>query len=158
MKAARDKGVNVHSETCPQYLLLDEEVFKKENGHLYATCPQLRKQKDIDRLWKGIQQETVQVIGTDTCTFDTKQKAMWEGDFRKIPYGMPGVETMLPLMYHYGVAEKKISIKRFVQLCSTNPAKLFGMFPEKGTIAVGSDADIVILDPDKERTISYKGL
>ena len=156
IKAARERGANVLSETCPQYLLLDDELFKGENGHLYATCPQLRKPADQERLWKGLQEDTVQVIGTDTCTFDTKQKAMWEGDFRKIPYGMPGVETMLPLMYTHGVGAGRISLNRFVQLCATNPAKIFGLYPQKGTIAVGVDADIVVWDPEREVTISWK--
>jgi dihydropyrimidinase len=158
VKSGHSRGVNVYAETCPQYLLLDDSLFKEKNGHHYATCPQLRKPKDIKRLWDAIQESSVQVIGTDTCTFDTKQKAMWEGDFRKIPYGMPGVETMLPLMYTYGVGENKISLNRFVQLCSTYPAKLFGMFPQKGTIAVGSDADIVIFDPQKPVKISWKNM
>ena len=156
VKWGQDRGVNVHAETCPQYLLLDDSLFKKKDGHLYATCPQLRQKKDNARLWKGIEQNTVQVIGTDTCTFDTKQKAMWNGDFRKIPYGMPGVETMLPLMYSHGVGKKRISLNRLVQLISTNPAKLFGLYPQKGTIAIGTDADIVVFDPHKEVTISSK--
>ena len=156
VKAARDRGVDVHAETCPQYLLLTDDLFKGENGHLYATCPQLRKTADCKRLWQGLQDYSIQVMGTDTCTFDTTQKAMWEGDFRKIPYGMPGVETMLPITWTYGVGEGIISMNRFVQLCSTNPAKLFGMYPEKGTIAIGSDADIVVWDPDKKVTLNWE--
>jgi len=156
VKSYRDAGADVHAETCPQYLLLDDSLFKKKDGHLYATCPQLRKKTDMHRLWKGIQDNTIEVIGTDTCTFDTKQKAMWKGDFRKIPYGMPGVETMMPLMFSYGVKKGKISVNRFVQLCSTNPAKLFGLYPQKGTIAIGSDADIAIFDPNKESKIDWK--
>jgi len=156
VKAARDRGVDVYAETCPQYLLLNDELFKGENGHLYATCPQLRKTADMARLWQGVLEGSVQIIGTDTCTFDSQQKAMWEGDFRKIPYGMPGVETMLPLMYSYGVGGNLISLNRFVQLCSTHPAKLFGLYPDKGTIAIGTDADIVVWDPDREVTLSWK--
>ena len=158
IKAARDRGVDVQAETCPQYLLLTDELFKGENGHLYATCPQLRKSQDCARLWQGLIEESVQVIGTDTCTFDTQQKAMWEGDFRRIPYGMPGVETMLPIMYSYGVGADLISLNRFVQICSTNPAKLFGLYPEKGTIAIGADADIVVWDPDRELTLSWENM
>lgn len=156
VKAGQDRMVNVNAETCPQYLLLDDSVFKKKDGHLYATCPQLRKKEDNSRLWKGIQQNTIQVIGTDTCTFDRKQKAMWGGDFRKIPYGMPGVETLLPLMHTFGVGKKKFSLNRLVQLLSTNPAKLFGLYPQKGTIAVGTDADVVIFDPAKEVILNCK--
>ncbi len=153
--SARERGANVHAETCPQYLLLDDELFKGENGHLYATCPQLRKPADQERLWEGLMEGTVQVIGTDTCTFNTTQKAMWNGDFRKIPFGMPGVETMMPLTYHYGVNQGRFSLNRFVQLCSTNPAKIFGLYPQKGSIAVGFDADIVVWDPDKEVTLDH---
>jgi len=150
----QDRGVDVHAETCPQYLLLTEELFKGKNGHLYATCPQLRAEENCRRLWKGLQERSVQVVGTDTCTFDTQQKAMWNGDFRKIPYGMPGVETMLPLMYTFGVGQGYFSLNRMVELVSTNPARLFGMYPQKGTIAVGTDADIVVWDPDRQVTLS----
>ena len=156
--AARERGANVHSETGPQYLLLDDELFKGENGHLFATCPQLRKPADQERLWEGLQEGTVQVIGTDTCTFNTTQKAMWEGDFRKIPYGMPGVETMLPLMWHHGVNGGRITPNRFVQVCSTNPAKIFGLYPQKGSIAIGFDADIVVWDPNREVTFNWEGM
>ncbi|MGY5879787.1 MAG: dihydropyrimidinase [Candidatus Thorarchaeota archaeon] len=156
--AARERGVNVYAETCPQYLLLDDEVFKGENGHLYATCPQIKKPRDSERLWKGLADGDVQIIATDTCTFDTKQKAAWNGDFRKIPFGMPGVETMVPLMYTEGVGKRGFSVNQLVSLVSTNPAKLFGMYPKKGTIAIGSDADIVVFDPEKKVTLKAENL
>ena len=156
--AARERGVNVYAETCPQYLLLDDEVFKGENGHLYATCPQIKKPHDSERLWKGLADGDVQIIATDTCTFDTKQKAAWNGDFRKIPFGMPGVETMVPLMYTEGVGKRGFSVNHLVSLVSTNPAKLFGMYPKKGTIAIGSDADIVVFDPEKKVTLKAENL
>lgn len=156
--AAKERGVNVYAETCPQYLLLDDEVFKRKDGHLYATCPQIKKPHDSERLWKGLQNGDVQVIATDTCTFDTKQKATWGGDFRKIPFGLPGVETMIPLIYTEGVGKKRLSLNRFVSLVSTNPAKLFGMYPQKGTIAIGSDADLVIFDYDKKVTLKAENL
>lgn len=155
---AREKGVSVYGETCPQYLLLNDDVFKGERGHLYATCPQIKKREDNKRLWQGLIEGDLQVIATDTCTFDTKQKAMWKGDFRKIPFGMPGVETMLPLMYTEGVGKKRFSVNHLIRLTSTNPAKLFGMYPEKGTIAIGSDADLVIFDPEKELTLQSEHL
>jgi dihydropyrimidinase len=158
VKAGYDRGVHVVAETCPQYLLLDDSVFKEKEGHLYATCPQLRTKKDQERLWKGLQEHTVEVVGTDTCTFDREQKATWGGDFRKIPYGMPGVETLLPLMYTYGVGAGKFSLNRLVQITSTNPAKLFGLYPKKGTIAIGTDADLVVFDPEKKGTITWKGM
>jgi len=156
--AARERGVNVYAETCPQYLLLDDEVFKGENGHLYATCPQIKKPHDSERLWKGLADGDVQIIATDTCTFNTKQKSAWNGDFRKIPFGMPGVETMVPLMYTEGVGKRGFSVNQLVSLVSTNPAKLFGMYPKKGTIAIGSDADIVIFDPEKKVTLKAENL
>ena len=156
--AAREHGVNVYAETCPQYLLLDDEVFKGKNGHLYATCPQIKKPHDSERLWKGLADGDVQIIATDTCTFDTKQKAAWNGDFRKIPFGMPGVETMVPLMYTEGVGKRGFSVNQLVSLVSTNPAKLFGMYPKKGTIAIGSDADLVVFDPDKKVTLKAENL
>jgi dihydropyrimidinase len=150
---AKERGVSVYAETCPQYLLLDDSVFKGENGHLYATCPQIKKKNDSERLWQALIDGDIQVIATDTCTFDTKQKAMWKGDFRKIPFGLPGVETMLPLMFTEGVGKKRFSANHLIGLASTNPAKLFGMFPKKGTIAQGSDADLVVFDPTKKVTL-----
>ncbi|MFX1483076.1 MAG: dihydropyrimidinase [Promethearchaeota archaeon] len=158
VSAARNRGVRVYAETCPQYLLLDDEVFKRENGHLYATCPQIKKPHDSERLWKGLANGEVQVVATDTCTFDTKQKAAWNGDFRKIPFGLPGVETMVPLMYTEGVGKRGFTVNHLVSLVSTNPAKLFGMYPEKGSIAIGSDADLVVFDPKKKVTIKAENL
>ncbi len=155
---ARQRGVRVYAETCPQYLLLDDEVFKQENGHLYATCPQVKKPHDNERLWQALLNGDVQIVATDTCTFTTEQKAAWNGDFRKIPFGMPGVETMIPLMYTEGVGKRGLTVNQLVTLTSTNPAKLFGMYPDKGTIAIGSDADLVVFDPKKKVTIRAEDL
>ncbi len=156
--AAREKGINVHAETCPQYLLLDDDVFKGENGHLYATCPQIKKPHDSERLWKGLLEGTVEIVATDTCTFTTEQKAAWNGDFRKIPFGLPGVETLVPLMFTEGVGKRGMSLNQFVALVSTNPAKLFGMYPQKGALEVGSDADILVFDPKRKVTIHAEDL
>ncbi len=156
--AAKERGVNVHAETCPQYLLLDDEVFKGENGHLYATCPQVKKPHDSERLWKGLFEGDVEIVATDTCTFTTEQKVAWNGDFRKIPFGMPGVETMVPLMYTEGVSNRGMPINQFVALVSTNPAKLFGMYPQKGALKVGSDADILVFNPERKVTIHAEDL
>jgi len=156
---ARHRGVNVYAETCPQYLLLDDELFKdRERGHLYATCPQLKKKADQERLWRGLVEGDLAVVSTDTCTFNTKQKAVWNGDFTKIPYGLPGVETLLPSIYTYGVLAERFDLNYFVSLISTNPAKLMGLYPQKGTLAIGSDADIIIMDPRKSRAIDYKNM
>lgn len=159
VKIAQINGINVYAETCPQYLLLTDEVFKdRKTGHLYATCPQIKTKKDNERLWQGLEDGEIAVVSTDTCTFTKKQKAMWRGDFTKIPYGLPGVETLLPSIYTHGVLKGRFSINRFVSLISTNPAKLMGLYPRKGTIAVGSDADITIIDPHKRKTVDYKEL
>ena len=158
VKQAKKKGINVFVETCPQYLLLNDSVFKKKNGFLYGTCPPVKKKKDNQRLWQGLSDNEIDVVATDTCLFDSKQKSRWNNDFRKIPYGMPGVETMMPLLFSEGVMKNRIALTRFVQLTSTNPAKLFGLYPQKGTIQVGADADLVIIDPKKEVTLSAETL
>ncbi|MBU3956042.1 dihydropyrimidinase [bacterium] len=155
---AKKEGVQIWNETCPQYLLLTDDVYKKANGHYYACCPQMKKKHDAQGLLKAVKSGAVSVLSTDTCTFNTKQKNMWEGDFTKIPYGLPGVETLLPTMFTFLVGKNKISPNKFVSLVSTNPAKLFGLYPQKGDIKVGSDADIVIFDPNKKVTIDYKKL
>ena len=154
MKAARERGVDAWAETCPQYLLLDDEVFRdRERGHLFATCPQIKKKTDSARLWRGVERGEIPIVATDTCTFDTKQKAMWGGDFTKIPYGMPGVETLAPSVYTHGVKAGRIDMHRYVQVISTNAAKLMGLYPRKGTVAVGSDADLAIFDPNATKVI-----
>jgi len=156
--AAKKRGVAVLAETCPQYLLLEDDLFKEENGHLYGTCLQIKKKEDIDRLWDGLGDGEIDTIATDTCTFDTNQKAMWEGDFTKIPFGMPGSELMMPLMYTFGVRGGKFNLNQFVHYQSTNPAKIFGMYPEKGSLQVGTDADILMFDPSKNVTVDYQNL
>jgi dihydropyrimidinase len=158
VRRARRRGVNVYCETCPQYLLLDDSVFAGENGHLYATCPQIKKREDSELLWEGLVNGSVQILATDTCTFTTQQKALWKGEFWRIPFGMPGVETLVPLTYTAGVAGGRFSASHWVRLVSENPAKLFGMFPRKGIIAPGSDADLVIWDDDRKVTITPSAL
>lgn len=159
IKAAREKGIDAWAETCPQYLMLNDEVFKdKESGHLWATCPQIKKAEDNERLWKALRDGEVPIVSTDTCTFTKEQKAMWNGDFTKIPFGLPGVETLLPSVYTYGVKAGRIDMHRFVSVISTNSAKLMGMYPHKGTIAVGSDADLCIFDPDATKKVDYNEL
>ncbi len=155
---SRERGVDVHAETGPHYLLLDDELFKREDGHHFATCPPIRKPEDQETLWQGLADGSIEVLATDTCTFNSRQKAMWEGDFRRIPFGMPGIETLLSLTYTKGVGEGRFSLERMVELLSENPARLFGMWPRKGTIAPGSDADVVVFDPDLAVTISHETL
>lgn len=155
---ARQRGVSVYAETCPQYLLLDDSLFQKSNGHLYATSPPLRKKQDIKRLWQGLAEGEISVLATDHCPFTVKQKSSWSGDFTKIPCGMPGVETILPLIYTYGVSAGRITEMQLVRLLCSNPARLMGLYPKKGALTDGADADIVIFDPHKQVTISHKHL
>jgi dihydropyrimidinase len=155
VREAKKRRVNVYAETCPQYLVLDDSVFAQKDGHLYACCPQVKKQTDSERLWKGLKSGEVSVVGTDTCTFTRKQKAMWKGDFTKIPMGLPGAETMLPVMYTHGVLNKQLTLRQIVKACATNPAKLMGLYPKKGVIRKGSDADIVIIHPKNKVKVDW---
>ena len=147
VKAAQARGVDVYAETCAQYLVLDDSAFDGPDGHLFACCPQIKKKSDQERLWKGLHAGEVSVISTDTCTFSRAQKARWEGDWTKIPMGLPGLETLLPIVYTHGVLAGRLTPAEFVAKCCTNPAKLMGLYPKKGVIAVGSDADLAIIDP-----------
>ncbi len=154
---ARDKGVPVFAETCPQYLLLSVEDLDRPDfeGAKYVFTPPLREKWHQEKLWDGLRRNTLQVVSTDHCPFCFKeQKEMGRDSFAKIPNGGPGVENRLQLIHHHGVNQKRISLNRWVEIVSTTPAKMFGLYPRKGTIAVGSDADIVIWDPNKELTIS----
>jgi dihydropyrimidinase len=154
IRAAQERGVPVLAETCAQYLVLDDSVFERENGHLFACQPQLKRPEDSERLWKGLQDGEVSVISTDTCSFNTKQKAMWEGDFSKIPMGMPGLETLQPVVYTHGVQKGRLTLNQMVEKLSTNPARVMGLYPRKGTLAVGSDADFQIIESDKKFKIT----
>jgi dihydropyrimidinase len=159
VQAARDMGLPAFAETCPQYLFLDHSYYEQDGfeGAKYVMTPPLRDKSNQEELWKGLRGNDLQVISTDHCPFCFKeQKELGRDDFSKIPNGGPGVEHRMSLIYDGGVAQKRIGLNRFVELTSTAAAKIFGMFPKKGTIAVGSDADIVIFDPDAEQTISAK--
>jgi dihydropyrimidinase len=159
VREARDRGLPVYAETCPQYLYLSLENMDAPGfeGAKYVFTPPLREKWHQEKLWKGLARDTLQVVSTDHCPFCFKeQKEMGRGDFTKIPNGGPGVEHRLSLIYSGGVHGGHFSANRFVQLVSTAPAKLFGLYPRKGTIAVGSDADLVIFDPDEEQVISVK--
>jgi len=147
VKAAQTRGVPVLAETCAQYLVLDDSVFARDDGHLYACCPQVKKPADQKRLWQGLKDGEVSVVSTDTCTFTREQKAMWEGDWTKIPMGLPGLETLLPIVYTHGVLKRRLTLEEMCQRLSTNPAKIMGLYPQKGAISVGSDADIAIIHP-----------
>jgi len=159
IETAQKNGITVFSETCPQYLLLDDSVYNKPypNSLKYVISPPVRKKSDQNSLWKAIKNKTVQFVATDHCPFNTKgQKAIGKNDFTKIPNGAGGIEHRLALLYTYGVLKNKISINEFVAITSSNPAKVFGIYPQKGEIAVGSDADIVIWNPKTKNIISAK--
>ncbi len=149
--AARDRGQLVFAETCPQYLFLSYDNYEEPGfeGAKYVMSPPLRPKEHQAKLWKGLGTNDLQVVSTDHCPFCMKeQKALGKDSFAKIPNGAPGVETRMSLVYDGGVAQQRLSLNRFVEITATAPAKLFGMFPKKGTIAVGSDGDIVLFDPN----------
>ncbi len=153
VKRAQRRGVPVLAETCAQYLVLDDTVFDRDDGHLYACCPQLKTPKDSERLWQGLKDGEVSVVSTDTCTFTREQKAMWNGDWTKIPMGMPGLETLLPVTYTNGVLRNRLTLDEMVQKLSTNPARIMGLYPRKGVIEVGSDADLAIIHPEEKMKV-----
>ncbi len=157
VKRARSRGVDVQAETCPQYLLFDETFYDRPDfeGAKYVMTPALREKWNQDALWQGLQFGDLSAIATDHCPFCFKgQKELGLEDFTKIPNGAPGVENRMTAIYHHGVVGGRLSLNEFVRLTSTAAAKNFGMFPRKGTIAPGSDADIVIFDPDEIRRVS----
>ncbi|MFT4412290.1 dihydropyrimidinase [Fredinandcohnia humi] len=154
---ARSKGIEVWGETCPQYLVLDQSYLEKPDfeGAKYVWSPPLREKWNQDVLWNALKTGQLQTVGSDQCSFDFKgQKDLGKGDFSKIPNGGPIIEDRMTILFSEGVMKGKISLNQFVDVTSTRIAKLFGLYPKKGTIAVGVDADIVIFDPTVERTIS----
>jgi dihydropyrimidinase len=159
--AARDRGLPAHAETCPQYLFLSYDNYEEPGfeGAKYVMSPPLRGKETQDKLWRGLAGGDLQAVSTDHCPFCMKeQKELGKGDFSKIPNGAPGIETRMSLLFDGGVRTGKIPVNRWVELTSTSPAKIFGLFPRKGTIAPGSDADIVVFDPNKKQTLSAKTL
>jgi dihydropyrimidinase len=157
IRQAQSKDQPVYAETCPQYLFTSIEDLNRPyfEGAKYIFTPPPRERWNQEKLWDGIQNHSLQVVSTDHCPFNFKgDKELGNENFTKIPNGAPGIENRLQLLYSFGVAGGKISVQRWVEIASTNPAKIFGLFPKKGTIAVGSDADIVIWNPETEHTIS----
>ena len=154
---ARNKGFTVYGETCPQYLVLDQSALERPDfeGAKYVWSPPLREKKHQQALWNALKSGQLQTLGSDQCSFDFNgQKDLGKGDFTKIPNGGPFIEDRFSVLFSEGVKKGRINLNEFVDIVSTRSAKLFGLFPQKGTIAVGSDADIVIFDPEIERTIS----
>ena len=159
VREARDRGLPAFAETCPQYLLLSLDNMENAGweGAKYVFTPPLRDRSNQPRLWEGLRTDNLQVVSTDHCPFCFEdQKALGKDDFTKIPNGGPGIENRLQLIHHHGVGEGHLTINRFVELVSTSPARIFGMYPRKGVLAVGSDADIVLWDAHADHTISAK--
>jgi len=155
VRQATRRNQHVFVETCIQYLLLDAALYEQDfDGAKWVMSPPLREKKDQATLWAGINQGLVNVVATDHCPFKWEQKLMGKDDFSKIPNGHPAIEHRMELLYSEGVHKGKITLNKYVEVACTNPAKIFGMFPRKGTIAVNSDADIVILDPQAKHTIT----
>jgi dihydropyrimidinase len=152
---ARDRGLPAYAETCPQYLFLSYDNYEEPgfDGAKYVMSPPLRAKEKQKDLWRGLRNNDLQLVATDHCPFCMKdQKQLGRDDFSKIPNGAPGVETRMSLLFDGGVVPGNISLNRWVEITSTAPAKIFGMFPRKGTVAPGSDADLVIFDPNGSTT------
>jgi dihydropyrimidinase len=159
IRIARAKGWDTWGETCTQYFFVDESFLERMDGfeagnYVYTPPPRPKKNQAI--LWDAVRTNELQVISTDHCGYTKEQKLLGKDDFRGIPNGAVGMENRLHMIHHFGVREGRITLNRMVELLCTNPAKLFGMYPKKGTIAPGTDADIVIFDPERKHTISAK--
>jgi len=155
---AREQGVKLFLETCPQYLMLSEEYYKKENGHYWITTPPLRTKEDSEALWQALADDQIEVVATDHCPFTIAQKEEGSKQFHLTPNGLAGVETLFPLLYTYGVVEGRITLEQMVQLLAKNPAEIFGLSTRKGSISIGADADLVIWDPASENVLHAENL
>ncbi|MCP4337366.1 MAG: dihydropyrimidinase [Desulfobulbaceae bacterium] len=163
IEAARARGLEVYAEVCPQHMLLTDSCYHEPNneGLKYIMAPPPRKKEDVEALWQGLARGTIDVVATDHCSFNFSDKlALGKDNFRCAPGGIPGVETRLPLLFSEGVLKKKISLNRFVEVVSTAPAKLMGLFPQKGHLTPGADGDVIVFDPhlENEKTITPKNL
>lgn len=156
IRQARAEGDTVFGETCPQYLVLDDSCYEDpKEGLKYILSPPIRSKEHQDFIWKGLRDGSLQVVATDHCSFDYHgDKQNGKDDFTKCPNGAPGVETRMPIVFSEGVSKGRLTLNEFAAVTSTNPAKLFGMYPKKGVLSAGSDADIVLIDPDMEVTIT----
>ncbi|QQK06952.1 dihydropyrimidinase [Miniphocaeibacter halophilus] len=167
IRKAKERGVDVIAETCLHYLIFNKEKNQGEDGILYIMSPPLRTDKDIEALWKGINDGTLSIVSSDNCSFTRELKEINlhksdDGtiikDFRKVVNGVSGLEERLGILISEGVKKNRISFNKFVEITSTNPAKIFGMYPKKGTISIGADADIVILDPNRKKALTKENL
>ncbi|MGC8621883.1 MAG: dihydropyrimidinase [Caldisphaera sp.] len=154
----RKKGLNVFDETCPHYLILNKKYLEdKKRGRYFICSPPLREKEDVEALWNGLRNGQIQTIGSDHVAYSISQKEAFE-EFTKVPNGLPGIELMVPLIFSEGVKKGRLSLQRFVDVISTNSAKIFGLYPKKGTIQIGSDADIVIIDPNMQHKLRAEDL
>ena len=156
VRLARERGWPVRGETCPQYLVLDQSVYERPGfaGGAFVCAPPIRPAGNSEALWRALEDGTLETVGTDHCPFTLEQKSLGEGDFRLIPGGLAGVEHRLTLLWTHGVATGRLSPRRFVDLVSTRPARLVGLYPRKGSLAEGADADLVVWDPEATGTIA----
>lgn len=156
-EAKRRGQKNIYAETCPQYLLLDEEYYKREDGLKYIMSPPLRKEPDETALWEGLSKEDIHIVATDHCPFHYGiEKQRGKHDFTACPNGVPGVEERMRLMYSEGVGKGRISLEQFVKVTAENPAKAYGLYPKKGAILPGADADLVLLNPEKTEELTSR--
>ncbi|MCD6142293.1 dihydropyrimidinase [Candidatus Bipolaricaulota bacterium] len=155
---AKDRGQTVYAETCPHYLALTAAEYNRPDGYLFLVSPSLKSADDRDALWNGVMNGSVDFISTDHCPFSREQKEVHKDDFTAVPNGMPGVETRLPILLTEGYWHRRVPLERIVALTSYTPARVFGLFPQKGTLQPGSDADLVILDLEKEWTLRHEDL
>lgn len=157
IRDARSRGAEVLAETCPHYLVLTDEVYEREDGHRFICSPPVKRQEDRDALWKGLADGAIAFVGADHCAFTTTQKDSPDSAF-DVPNGLPGIETRFPLVYSFGVAEGRLSEHRFAEVIAENAARVNGIYPQKGRIAVGGDGDLTLVDPDERRTITTGAL
>lgn len=158
LRRLKKQGQDIFVETCPQYMLLTNETFNEKEGYLYACCPPLRTDMDTYELWRNVIEGYVDVIGTDHCPYLKSEKKSGNNDFRKTPMGLSGIENSLGLIFSEGVNKRGLDIMQLYRLMSLNPSLIFGLYPEKGTLKEGSDADIVIINPEKTSNISVSKL
>lgn len=157
LKEARERGVQIYGETTPHYLLLQKNLLSGSNPQLYFMTPPLRGREDQEALWRGLQDGFIQLVATDHCAFHRKEKSLSSSPLTILP-GIPGSETLLPLIYHFGVNEGRIDLPSLIRFLSVAPAKIFGLYPQKGSLLPGTDADLVIFDPQEERRLTAENL
>ena len=155
---ARALGVRAMGETCPQYLLLKDSVFKRKDGHLFATCPPVRTGEDSKTLWAALSAGAIKTIATDNCTFSRRQKDEWGGDIGRLYMGLPGTQTLLPLIYTFGVKQGRMKLTELARVLSSDPARIMGLYPRKGAIRAGADADLAIIDPSAVKPVHFRKL